>query len=326
MFRILHLSDLHASESTAWSTTPILKLAKKTILEQANKINIDLVAFTGDIAYSGKKEEYDIAQNWLDDLCLSSSGLNLQKEQILLVPGNHDVDRKLIKPGATAIEEELRKVSTQAGIANFYEDEDSKKTLLKRHTAYFDFCSSFLGLPTGGGHCWSRTFKSKAGGRIRVDGLNTSWLCRGPDDQRRLLIGQSQLTELIRAHSDAVKTHGEPDVRITLMHHPLADLMPFDEGNTEAHLKQNTDIVLRGHLHKAGSLERSTNTGSFLELPAGALYDSHEWPNRFSILDISDDLCVLRVTTFLWDEGRWIHDRNLHETDDGVGEFRLKKK
>lgn len=57
MFRILHLSDLHAQESTQWSTTPILKLAKKTILEQANKINIDIVAFTGDIAYSGKKAE-----------------------------------------------------------------------------------------------------------------------------------------------------------------------------------------------------------------------------------------------------------------------------
>jgi hypothetical protein len=75
MFRILHLSDLHAQESTQWSTTPILNLAKKTILDQANKINIDLVAFTGDIAYSGKKAEYDIAQDWLEDLCLSSSGL-----------------------------------------------------------------------------------------------------------------------------------------------------------------------------------------------------------------------------------------------------------
>ena len=326
MFRILHLSDLHARESTTWSTTPILIQAKKAILDQANKINIDLVAFTGDIAFSGKSEEYQIAQNWLEDLCLSSSGLNIQKEQLLFVPGNHDVDRKLIKPAGTAIEEQLHKASTQAEIANFYEDHDSKSILLKRHTAYFDFCASFLGLSTGVMDCWSRTFKAKGDGRIRVDGLNTSWLCCGDDDQRRLLVGQSQLTELIRIHSEAVKTHGEPDVRITLLHHPLADLMQFDEENTEAHLKQNTDILLRGHLHRPGSHDHMTNTGNFLELPAGALYGSHEWPNSFSILDISDDMQVLRVTPFLWESGRWIHNRNLFQTTDGIGQFQLKKK
>ena len=326
MFRILHLSDLHAQESTRWTTTPILTLAKRAILEQANKINIDLMTFTGDIAYSGKKEEYDIAQAWLEDLYLSSSGLNLQKEQLLFVPGNHDVDRKLIRPVATAIEEQLRKVTTQAAVANLYEDDECKSNLLKRHAAYFEFCASFLGLPVGSGSSWSCTFNSKAGGRIRVDGLNTSWLCRGEDDQRRLLVGQSQLTELIHLHSEAVNMHGDPDVRIAMMHHPLADLMPFDEENTEAHLKQHSDIVLRGHLHKPGSHERLTNTGSFLEWPGGALYESHEWPNLFTIIDIADDTRTVRATPFVWDNGRWIRDRNLFQTEDGVGQFTLRKK
>jgi 3',5'-cyclic AMP phosphodiesterase CpdA len=325
MFRILHLSDLHAQESTAWSTTPILNQAKKTILEQAGKENIDLVVFTGDIAFSGKKEEYAIAQGWLDDLCLNPSGLNLQRGQILAVPGNHDVDRKLINPAAEAIEELLKKAMTEAAVAKFYDDTDSRQTMLRRHTAYFEFCTSFLGTPNPASHCWSQTFKAKSGGRIRIDGLNTSWLCRGDDDHRRLLVGQSQLTEVIRAHAEAVKTHGDPDLRITLMHHPLADLMEFDESNTSDHLKQNANIVLRGHLHRAEAVERMTNTGSFLELAAGALHDTHEAPNRFSILDFTDDLSELRVSTFLWQNGRWIPDRNLYETPDGVGVFALKK-
>ena len=66
--------------------------------------------------------------------------------------------------------------------------------------------------------------------------------------------------------------------------------------------------------------------GQLLGVAGGALYDSHEWPNRFTILDISDDTRVLRATTFIWDDGRWIRDRNLYQTEDGVGEFRLKKK
>jgi 3',5'-cyclic AMP phosphodiesterase CpdA len=316
MYRVLHLSDLHAKETNVWSTTPILKHAKDVILEQASRENIDLVAFTGDIAFSGKKEEYAIAQAWLDDLCLKPSGLNIQKGQILLVPGNHDVDRRLIAAAATAIEDSLAKAETQAAVARFYDEAVSRQILLNRHAAYFEFCSSFLG-ETDASHCWSKTFKAGSG-RIRVDGLNTSWLCRGNDDHRRLLVGQSQLTEVLKAHTDA-------DLRITLMHHPLADLMEFDEVNTADHLKQNTDIVLRGHLHRAEATERMTNTGSFLELAAGALHDTHEAPNRFSILDFSDDLTELRVSTFLWQSGRWILDRNLYETSDGVGVFALKK-
>lgn len=318
MFRILHLSDLHAQESTEWSTIPILKEAKKTILEQAGMLNIDVVVFTGDIAFSGKKEEYAIAQAWLDDLCLHPSGLNMQQGQILLVPGNHDVDRRLISPAARAIEESLVKAKTEAEVSNYYDDADSKQLLSKRHTAYFEFCTSFLGYPSSSSHCWSKTFKTGTE-RIRVDGLNTSWLCRGDDDHRRLLVSQSQLTEVI-------KTHADVELRITVMHHPLADLMEFDEVNTCDYLKQNTDIVLRGHLHRAETTEQMTNTGSFLELAAGALHDTHESPNRFSILDISENLSELRVSTFLWQSGRWILDRNLYQTSDGVGVFSLKKK
>ena len=62
---------------------------------------------------------------------------------------------------------------------------------------------------------------------------------------------------VLQAHD----THGEANLRITMMHHPLADLMEFDESNTSDYLKQNTDILLRGHLHKAEVVERMTNTG-----------------------------------------------------------------
>lgn len=317
MYRILHLSDLHAREKSQWSTTPILKEAKKAILAEAGKVNVDLVVFTGDIAFSGKKAEYEIAQAWLDDLCLNPSGLNIERGQILTVPGNHDVDRGLISSGASSIERTLAEARSEANVAQIYDEEDSKELLLKRHKAYFDFCASFLGTTGASNHCWSKTFKA-GNGRVRIDGLNTSWLCRGDDDRGRLLVGQSQLTEVIKAHTEA-------DLRITLMHHPLSALMEFDEANTADYLKQNADIVLRGHLHKAESTFRLTNTGSYLELAAGALHEGHEAQNRFSILDFDDDLSALRVSTFVWLSGRWKLDRNLYDTDDGVGIFPLKK-
>lgn len=316
MFRILHLSDLHIQEKSTWSTFPILRDAKKAILRQADKENIDVVAFTGDIAHSSKPAEYAIAGEWLDDLCFKPSGLNIIKDQVLFVPGNHDVDRNLITPPVTAIEQMLATAKAQANVAAYYDDKDSKALLLKRHKAYFDFCASFSGSPAGD-NCWSRTFRHGEV-RIRFDGLNTSWLCRG-DDHKRLLVGQSQLTELLRFQSEA-------DLCIAMMHHPLSDLMEFDEINTTEHLKRSADIVLRGHLHRPEVAEKLTNTGDFIEMAAGALHEGHEAFNRFSIIDITDDTVEMHLTTFIWQSGEWIQDRNLYRTHDGVGRVRLKKK
>jgi 3',5'-cyclic AMP phosphodiesterase CpdA len=161
MYRILHLSDLHAREKSQWSTTPILKEAKKAIVAEASKVNIDLVVFTGDIAFSGKKAEYDIAQAWLDDLCLGTGGMNVDKGQILTIPGNHDVDRSLITSGANSIERTLFEAKSQANVAQIYQEADSRELLLKRHKAYFEFCSTFLGITSS--HCWSKTFKAGNG-------------------------------------------------------------------------------------------------------------------------------------------------------------------
>lgn len=315
MFRILHLSDLHVRESTAWSTDAILKDAKRIILEQADAENFDVVAFTGDIAFSGKASEYELAASWLEDLCLSTSGLNINPKELLLVPGNHDVDRNLISPVGNAIEQQLAEAQSQAAVATHYDNVESRELLLRRHKAYFEFCRSITESADIASAQWSRIFEY-AGRKIRFDGINSSWLCRGNDDHRRLLVGQSQLTELIRRRDDS-------DFAITLMHHPIADLMEFDERNTVDYLRQNTDLLLRGHLHNQEIVNSQSNTGGYLELAAGALFEGHERRNCFSVIDIGDDLATVYVRTFIWDRGRWIKDRNPYQTDDGVGVFEL---
>ena len=180
MFRILHLSDLHIRTDSVWSTTPILTDAKRLILQQANQENVDVVAFTGDIAYSGRESEYKIAREWLDDLCLQPSGLNLDPLSVMFVPGNHDIDRKAITPAATAFENGLASASVQADVAKFYQDPDSLELLTRRHAAYFSFCETFTGTSDLAKMCWSRVFDFH-GRHIRFDGFNSSWLCRGDD-------------------------------------------------------------------------------------------------------------------------------------------------
>ena len=101
--RILHLSDFHFSEKKAWDADPVMQqLATAIGQDVAEGLTPDLVAITGDLAFSGRKKEYDSAREWLEQR-LWPQLAGLDRDRLLLVPGNHDVDREAIKRSAKAL-------------------------------------------------------------------------------------------------------------------------------------------------------------------------------------------------------------------------------
>lgn len=94
--RILHISDLHISgdwEREAWRRRRVLGDAWKRNLDDVLQDGpVDLVAFTGDLAFSGRRVEYEGVGQFLDEVL---SRLKCPRERLFLVPGNHDVDRSI---------------------------------------------------------------------------------------------------------------------------------------------------------------------------------------------------------------------------------------
>lgn len=314
MFRILHLSDLHASEDSKWSIDSLLLPAKQTILSESEKNNIDVVAFTGDIAFSGKKAEYDIARSWIDETFLSPTGLNIAQERLLFVPGNHDVDRMKRSRPTQAIEKDMLSCASQNDVANYYCDKNSLEGLLERHDEYVQFCNSVRGDNSLHLPGWTQRFRHGSC-NITFQGYCTSWLSCG-EDHRKLLIGQPQLL-------DRMKERGQDDgLCIAMMHHPLADLMEFDERNTDQHLRTHHHLLLRGHLHQPNMISRKTHSGGYFEIEAGALHERYERPNSFRIIDISDDCRKVYVRTFTWENSSWLLDLN-HARPNGIYEYTI---
>ena len=102
--RILHLSDIHFKTSKAWDQDPVLRALARYIGEEVKAgITPDLVVITGDLAFSGTAEEYALARTWLDEQLWPALGGDLPREHLLLVPGNHDVDRRKVSRGVRAI-------------------------------------------------------------------------------------------------------------------------------------------------------------------------------------------------------------------------------
>lgn len=96
---ILILSDIHYSNEAG-----VCRLGKKVeddeyfqkflnclMKQQMEKnINIEYVLIAGDLVHEGKRTEYAVIKKYLDKLM---EELNISSENVLVVPGNHDISR-----------------------------------------------------------------------------------------------------------------------------------------------------------------------------------------------------------------------------------------
>ncbi len=87
----LHISDIHVRLSDAWSQDVVLTAMCEQIAQQrASGTSADFILATGDLAFSGKADEYARAVEFFDALSTASG---VPKEYIFCIPGNHDIDR-----------------------------------------------------------------------------------------------------------------------------------------------------------------------------------------------------------------------------------------
>ena len=120
---ILHLSDIHirykADESFDLGVVfdPLIERIKED--RKSKKIDVELVFLTGDIAFQGIKEEYDIAAEYLTRLMQE---IDLPAERLFIVPGNHDVNRKLYRPSDFPSYQSMRDLNKELENTDFRSD------------------------------------------------------------------------------------------------------------------------------------------------------------------------------------------------------------
>jgi len=90
----LHLSDWHQGskdfDRQVVRDALISDIKNRTDISQ-NLEKIDFIVFSGDVAFSGKPDEYEFAKEELFEPLLKAC--NLSSEKLFIVPGNHDLDR-----------------------------------------------------------------------------------------------------------------------------------------------------------------------------------------------------------------------------------------
>ena len=125
-FSWLHLSDFHFKAggdlfSQQVSTDAILRDIPSRLTSEHP---LQFVVVTGDIAFSGKSSEYDLAAEFFKSL---ASTLGLAMDRIFVSPGNHDVDRSLQEFVYGGV---LERLTNQQAVDEFLGREADRTTLL----------------------------------------------------------------------------------------------------------------------------------------------------------------------------------------------------
>lgn len=275
----VHISDIHfghGDTSHQWNQQRVLEALLRDTEGLARGAPASVpqphfIFITGDIAFSGGfrkpatgESEYELAQRWVQQL---QKSLAVRSECVFIVPGNHDVDRKVdsdvrrLLRGARAGEENLDEI---------IQDSRDCERLRERLARYLSFAQNFdtpLTEQFHGGLWWRRSVELEHGITLRVCGLNTALLSLDDSDQGKLRIGQRQLVELF------VPTPDNREILVVLGHHPATGRWLADEKELRGALDPSAAIHLFGHLHEADSEQARHGWGTgCLRIAAGAAH------------------------------------------------------
>ena len=265
---ILHLSDIHSRKKKSKNQDDENKLYRQDVRQKLiDAVNSHLeentapevVAVTGDIAYYGKKTEYDDALKFFEKL----KRILPKETEFLAVPGNHDLDRDQLDE----FTEPYYVVKNDLVDKLLQQPEKIKKKIHVKFKAFREFSRELN--PTfykpGDDYFWVKNFPKK---NVSLLGLNSAWACEGDLDRFNIALGLSQVLAAIKKSKEAQITN-----RIVLMHHPPFNwLKDLETGKTRVELFKNCQLLLHGHVHADDLLVYQNPAGSCICLGANASY------------------------------------------------------
>ncbi len=316
----LHLSDIHFREGAGYNENIVLEPMLEDIADRIReeKLQPDFIMFTGDLAFSGKAAEYAIASNFFDKLIATTK---LSKARLFVVPGNHDIDRRLV--GAESYFNEA--IKDTVIVNNVLADPKQRKILMSRFKGYREFVNDYFDghLTFDDDHYFYVRALDLVERRVAILGLNSAWLAESNEDAiRKLVIGERQARDALKIADEA-----KADLKIALMHHPAGWIREFDQSASIDLLNVKCDFILHGHLHKAATVELRNPDASLMVIAGGACYETRQYPNSYNFVRI--DLTTRKGKIYFRGysdvaPGFWTDDTKLYKnTKHGVYEFNL---
>ncbi len=279
----LHLSDLHFEDDRkrGWNQ----KIVTDALIEDlhsliaSHHLVINFLFITGDISFKGQANGYKGAKEYINRIV---SEVNIDKDNIFIIPGNHDVDRSI----KSDLFKELKVKLINIGESNnkayqdiIYDIFCEKKEIFQRSLYYKNEIADFYNLDFP---FYIKNISSIDGLPVSIVGFNTSWLSFGDEvDRGQIFLGFYQAIEAIQR----VQREG---LKIALMHHPFDSWINYvDRLHIEDLLINNFDFILNGHIHQPKIEALSIPDGRAILLSSGAAYELSCYKHSYNIVNLN---------------------------------------
>ncbi len=283
MLTFLHLSDIHFRNRSTGDQFDLEAQLRRSMLNDivskpANGADYDGLLITGDIAFSGKKEEYDRAKSWLDEIYSMAA---VPPENSYVIPGNHDVNRDMVvKNGAI-----WNNHAVLRNAENRIKRQETLQTQLVSDPAcdplatlagFNEFAQGYECRTAKNNLAWFHVFPKPLddGSELRITGLNSALNSDSGDLIANLYVSPFQTSHL----SDESGV-----INMVLCHHPPNWLL--DQNDIEGILNRFVKVALFGHEHS----HRSRIVNDTVELFAGAVHPvarDPDWLPTYHILQL----------------------------------------
>ena len=298
--KFIHLSDIHFGQETGSDVYFHNDVKECLIADAANLAASDAetgfagVIVTGDVAFSGKAKEYQEAGEWLDKLTVA---IGCGRENVMVVPGNHDIDRDAISPGGKLMLRQIVAGGDKA-LNEFLDSEVDREVLYGRFSNYRVFADAYSCPLDGEGRFASARKLAIAPGRfLRFIGLNSALVCSNEDVEGKLLLG-------VRQH---LLPRNPGEELVVLCHHPLD--WSQDSKDATRYVRSRARVLICGHIHSPSlRVEPTPDDADLVTLSAGATVppDSEdEYAFSYNIIyfdwDAKTDGLKITVVPRLWD-------------------------
>lgn len=306
----LHISDLHLKAESYDQHVVLRALIENVKDSNSRDIKPDLIFVSGDIANTGQAAEYQNAKRFFDELLQAA---NLPKDRLVIVPGNHDVDRT--KSIGLA-----RTLSTREEADAYFSPTSSKHHINIAQEAFKDWYNNyFTDKFCVDSSCGQWKVIELGELKVGVLPINTALFSFGDDDQGKLFIGRRALDEALN------QANADFDLKIAIMHHPLDWLSETERQNIQKTLREKFDCILAGHLHVSETETRHDNEDSAIFLSAGASYQTRDYPCTAMYVSVIGN--QLKIHPIRYEDSpkeKWTLDTSVfHSAKDYFGRFNL---
>ena len=286
----LHVSDIHIRVADTWSQDVVLASMCRQIARQRTEgLAPDFILVTGDLAFSGKVNEYKLVADFLEALSAASA---IPRERIFCIPGNHDIDRDRQKMCFLGARTHLQSQNQVDGILNGGED---LEMLIQRQENFRRFQTSHFvhqerTRTTDGLAYVSRLTIEDV--RLTIVGLDSAWLSQGgSNDHGKLIVGERQVINALQmVQEDDISPH----VVIAMVHHPFHMLQEFDRSRVMSRMEDACHFLHCGHLHELEARTTVSGSAECLTLTAGPSYETRDSYNTYSVVTLD----LLRGDTY----------------------------